>query len=118
MKASKKFIVENELIMNPDTLQQQLSRLITEKGILEGLILEYEYGKGKLQHAHIIPDSFILNDETSGQFKAGYELNEFSLCAAIDYTAKDAMTIQFKIDQIGQEITLTGEQRNERFDEL
>lgn len=118
MKASRKFKTVNITQTDGNAFEREISRQVMELGVLESLILEYEYGKGKLQHVHVIPGSFELNDEASGQFKAGYELNEFSLCAAIDYTATENMIVHFKIDTTIGEITLTGEQRNERFDEL
>lgn len=118
MKVSRKFKAENIIKADGNTLEQEISRQVIEQGTLESLILEYEYGKGKLQHVHVIAGSFALSNETSGVFKAGYELNEFSMCAAIDYTATETMTIRFESDKTSGEVTLTGEQRNERFDEL
>jgi hypothetical protein len=96
---------------------RDLEKELLSNGILQDLILEYEYGKGKLQHIHIIPGTLTFQNKDNGQLSAGYELNEYSLCAAIDYTASHQMWIKVAIEN-QNEFVLTGEMRYERSDEL
>ncbi|HKG04998.1 MAG TPA: hypothetical protein VKB19_00995 [Pedobacter sp.] len=120
MKAQKRFPADQTLTgnYNQDEMAQWITAEVTKSGALEGLILEYEYGKGKLQQVQMVPESLSFKDETSGSFKASYELNEFSLCAAIDYTASNYMIIDFELDKAKNEITLNGEEIRERSDEI
>ncbi|MHA4895312.1 hypothetical protein ACXZ1K_11205 [Pedobacter sp. PWIIR3] len=82
------------------------------------LILDYEYGKGNLQNVKPDVDSLIITNNLEGSLLVGYDINEFSLCAAIDYTAAFAMKIDFKIDFRLGKIIFTGEERYERNDEF
>lgn len=118
MLVTLKFIpIQDQPTINQDK-SIWLEQEIANSGKLDALILEYEYGNGKLQHVHIIPETLKFNSDTEGRFNAGYELNEYSLCAAIDYTATNDMVIDFKINKFNNEIILTGEDRLERLDEI
>jgi len=105
-------------ISNIENLNQLLESHINETGELDKLILEYEYGKGKIENVRVLKDSLSSNANLNGKFKAAYQLSEYSICAAIDYTDDHTMDIDFSIDKTTNELTLTGETRYERFDEL
>ncbi|TDQ11391.1 hypothetical protein [Pedobacter metabolipauper] len=95
-----------------------LKKEIDQSGALEKLILDYEYGKGKIQNVSIIPDTIMFTEKGRGRFKAGYDINEYSLCAAIDYIGENKMDITFDIDDKKNQLFLSGENRIERVDEL
>lgn len=103
---------------NPKQLIHLLHHHICKTGELEKLILDYEYGKGKIENIGILKDSLVSDHNLKGKFKAEYQISEFSMCAAIDYTDDHAMDIDFAIDKDTNELILTGETRYERSDEL
>lgn len=103
---------------NHKQLIHLLHHHICKTGELEKLILDYEYGKGKIENIGILKDSLVSDHNLTGKFKAGYQISEFSMCAAIDYTDDHAMDIDFVIDKVTNELILTGETRYERLDEL
>jgi len=113
MTATKQFVLDSPA---PSGETAWLEQQINSSPALESLVLEYEYGNGKLQLVKIVPGSLVLESDTEGKFEAGYELNEFSLCAAIDYTATHRMVVKFSINE--QTVVLTGEDRRERSDEI
>ena len=91
---------------------------INETGELDKLILEYEYGKGKIENVKVLEGSLSSDSNLKGKFKATYQISEYSICAAIDYTDDHTMDIDFAVDKTTNELTLTGETRYERYDEL
>lgn len=97
---------------------QLLEHHINKTGELDELILDYEYGKGKIENVEILKDTLISDENLKGKFKACYQISEFSMCAAIDYTDTHTMDIDFAIDKDTNELILTGETRYERFDEI
>lgn len=101
-----------------ESFRQLLESHINESGELDKLILEYEYGKGKIENVKVLKGSLSSDSNLKGKFKAAYQLSEYSICAAIDYTDDHTMDIDFSIDKTTNELTLTGETRYERFDEL
>lgn len=101
-----------------ESLNHLLEVLINESGELDKLILEYEYGKGKIENVKVLKDSLSSDANLKGKFKAVYQISEYSICAAIDYTDDHTMDIDFAIDKTSNELILTGETRYERFDEL
>ena len=103
---------------NNKQLVHLLEHHICKTGELEKLILDYEYGKGKIENIEILKNTLVSDYSLKGKFKAGYQISEFSMCAAIDYTDNHAMDIDFVIDKITNELILTGETRYERSDEL
>ncbi|WP_214226273.1 hypothetical protein [Pedobacter sp. B4-66] len=103
---------------NNKQLIQLLEHHINKTGELEKLILDYEYGKGKIDNIEILKDTLVSNENLIGKFKAGYHISEYSICAAIDYTDVHSMDIDFAIDKDTNELILTGETRYERFDEI
>lgn len=117
MIATKSFSPTLSFLQKDEASWDNFNSELLNSGVLESLILEYEYGNGKLQHIHLAPDTLIFHDEKNGQFQVGYELSEYSLCAAIDYTTTYHMFVSFSKTE-NDEIVLTGEERNERSDEL
>ncbi|MES2454552.1 MAG: hypothetical protein V4594_03385 [Bacteroidota bacterium] len=113
MTATKQFVLDSPA---PSNKEAWLEQQINSSPALASLILEYEYGNGKLQLVKIVSGSLVLENDTQGHFEVGYELNEFSLCAAIDYTATHRMVVKFSINE--QTVVLTGEDRRERSDEI
>jgi hypothetical protein len=103
---------------NTKQLIQLLEHHICKTGELERLILNYEYGKGKIENIGILKDTLVSDENLKGKFKAGYQISEFSMCAAIDYTDNHSMDIDFAIDKNTNELILTGETRYERSDEI
>lgn len=119
---TRKTKIEASLFYDAKENKKQLIHLlehhINKTGELEQLILDYEYGKGKIENIEIIKDTLGSDDNLKGKFKAGYQISEFSMCAAIDYTDNHAMDIDFEIDKTANELILTGETRYERSDEI
>lgn len=103
-------------LTNNTLLIQYVKNQLAKTEELEKLIIDYEYGKGRIQEIKIIKDSFIVTGKLKGSFKCSYEINEYSLCAAIDYTTTYSMTIDFEI--VDNDLILSGEQRYERSDEI
>ena len=81
--------------------------------VMYTLILHYEYGKGNLQNVNLIGDSLKFETDTLGTIEVGYDINEFSVCAALDFTGEYRMTVKFKIDIDNKLLILTGEERYE-----
>lgn len=102
---------------HPNKIQLLISE-IEEKKLLYKLLLIYEYGKGNLNNISLISDSLSFTTALKGYFKTGYDISEFSLCAAIDYTAQYDMRIDFEVNPAKAELLLSGEDIRERFDEI
>ena len=90
---------------------KQLEHILSESKILYTIILNYEYGKGNLQNVKLLQDSLVFKSENSGVLSVSYDINEFSVCAAIDFTGAYRMTLDFELDLSQGEISLTGEER-------
>ncbi|MES2830020.1 MAG: hypothetical protein V4687_17820 [Bacteroidota bacterium] len=110
--------MKNALEVIPQEGPGQLEAAILNSGILYSIILEYEYGKGNLQDVRQVTNSLTFNGTHTGMLMVSYAINEFSMCAAIDYTERFVMKIEFKINLFQTEITFSGEQRYERNDEF
>jgi hypothetical protein len=91
----------------------QLEAILSGSKVLYTLILDYEYGKGNLQNVALIKDSIVFTSEGTGTLRVSYDINEFSVCAALDYTGAYTMLLHFKLNAITREISLTGEERYE-----
>ena len=102
----------NSAFSRAEAIEQVMATLAGSK-VLYTLILHYEYGKGNLQNVNLIGNSLQFETDTSGTIQVGYDINEFSVCAALDFTGEYQMTVQFKIDVDNQALTLTGEERYE-----
>lgn len=92
---------------------EQVTATLAGSKVLYTLILHYEYGKGNLQNVNLIGDSLKFDTDTLGTIEVGYDINEFSVCAALDFTGEYRMTVQFKIDVDNQVLAITGEERYE-----
>jgi hypothetical protein len=54
-----------------------------------------------------------MNSETTGSLSVSYDISEFSVCSALDYTGTYKMLLNFKLDLERGEVILTGEERYE-----
>jgi hypothetical protein len=100
-------------ILESDSKPQHLEAILSGSKVLYTLMLDYEYGKGNLQNVTLSPGSLVFTSKNTGTLKVNYDINEFSVCAALDYTGAYSMILNFKIDQNTGEISLTGEERYE-----
>lgn len=100
-------------ILESDSKPQRLEATLSGSKVLYTLMLDYEYGKGNLQNVTLSPGSLVFTSKDTGTLKVNYDINEFSVCAALDYTGAYSMILNFKIDQNTGEISLTGEERYE-----
>jgi hypothetical protein len=94
-----------------EQLSKQLADILSESKILYTIILNYEYGKGNLQNVKLVKDSIVFNSGNSGVLRVSYDINEFSVCAAIDFTGAYSMILSFSLDLSQGEIRITGEER-------
>ncbi|MGY4385017.1 hypothetical protein ACVWYN_002053 [Pedobacter sp. UYP24] len=121
-RLSREIILTKELshaLKGADNLvKQDFLKEIFVSGVFYTLLLDYEYGKGNLQNISAKSNSIEFTSSTAGFLYLGYDINEFSMCAAIDYTTEYTMKIDFKIDYDTNKIIFTGEERYERQDEL
>ncbi|MBC7567873.1 MAG: hypothetical protein H7223_13015 [Pedobacter sp.] len=92
---------------------KKLEAILLESKVLYTLMLDYEYGKGNLQNVELVDDSLIFTSAHAGILKVSYDINEFSICSALDYTGAYKMLLNFQIDVQTGEISLTGEERFE-----
>lgn len=100
-------------IFASDSKPQHLETVLSGSKVLYTLILDYEYGKGNLQNVTLSPGSLVFTSEDTGTLKVNYDINEFSVCSAFDYTGAYAMLLNFKLDKHTGEVSLTGEERYE-----
>lgn len=100
-------------IFASDSKAQQLEAILSGSKILYTLMLDYEYGKGNLQNVTLSKDSLVFHSENTGELKVNYDINEFSVCSALDYTGAYTMLLNFELDQESGELSLTGEERYE-----
>jgi hypothetical protein len=111
---TEKFKISSERIAqmtDPEQMPKQLEDILSESKVLYTIILNYEYGKGNLQNVKMVKDSLVFKAENSGIVEVSYDINEFSVCAAIDFTGAHNMTLSFELDFSQGEISLTGEER-------
>lgn len=101
------------LPFTPDQAENALISILIESKLLYTLILHYEYGKGNIQNVQLIKDSINFETDSSGTLAVGYDINEFSVCAAIDYTGQYKMLLHFVLDPLNLSLLLTGEERYE-----
>ncbi|MFP5080167.1 hypothetical protein [Pedobacter sp. JCM 36344] len=92
---------------------KKLEAILSDSKVLYTLILDYEYGKGNLQNVELVDDSLIFTSAYGGILKVSYDINEFSVCSALDYTGEYKMLLNFQIDVQTGGISLTGEERYE-----
>ena len=100
-------------ILESDSKPKYLETILSGSKALYTLMLDYEYGKGNLQNVTLSPNSLVFTSEYSGTLKVNYDINEFSVCSALDYTGAYTMPLNFKLNQQTGEISLTGEERYE-----
>ena len=102
----------NDLLDN-DSRAQKLESILSNSKVLYTLMLDYEYGKGNLQNVTLSNDSLVFKSKNTGELKVNYDINEFSVCAALDYTGAYTMLLKFELDPEKGEVSLTGEERYE-----
>ena len=100
----------NDLLKH-DSRSQKLESILSNSKVLYTLMLDYEYGKGNLQNVTLSKDSLVFQSESTGELKVNYDINEFSVCAALDYTGAYTMLLSFRLDTEESEVSLTGEER-------
>jgi hypothetical protein len=100
-------------IPDDKTGAQQLEEQLANSKVLYTLILDYEYGKGNLQNVALERNSLCFTTANTGTMKVTYDINEFSVCSALDYTGAYSMILNFNLDTATNEISLTGEERYE-----
>jgi len=100
-------------IPDDKTGAQQLEEQLANSKVLYTLILDYEYGKGNLQNVALERNSLCFITANTGTVKVTYDINEFSVCSALDYTGAYSMILNFNLDTATNEISLTGEERYE-----
>ena len=100
-------------IADSDHPYQQLEAILLASNVLYTLMLDYEYGKGNLHNVKLIENSLVMSSETTGTVNVSYDISEFSVCSALDYTGAYTMRLDFKLDLKSGEVILTGEERYE-----
>lgn len=100
-------------IYGSDDSSKRLEVVLSGSTVLYTLILDYEYGKGNLSNVKLIENSLVMNSEATGSFRVSYDINEFSVCSALDYTGVYSMLLNFVLNWESAEIVLTGEDRYE-----
>jgi hypothetical protein len=113
---SEKIILSEEsmnAMHTSDNASKHLESILLGSKVLYTLMLDYEYGKGNLQNVALIEDSLIASTDSTGTFKLSYDINEFSVCAALDYTGAYTMVVNYKLNLDAGELVLTGEDRYE-----
>lgn len=90
---------------NPERAILQL--LGTQKEALALMVQGY-HSREKVRHVNFIADSLKLEAGGKGSLIASYQLEEFSVCAAIDDTAMESMSLTFSMMDDNKTIKVSG----------
>lgn len=91
-----------------------LIREVEEASVQIAYMLQLYYSREKVSGVHVVPGSVEFEHLLNIRLKAGYRIEEFNACSAIDTLKEEQMTLRIDCDIESKVLHLSGEYWPER----